>query len=555
MEYHGQWTRDLVDWMTSLNLDLLNLVPLATFDPVDMFVRLALDFGFSAIFGIQMLGAIDGNRRSILVVHTITDIAWRGERTRMLNTSSLRHYYYTKLAFYGVDAGRIDQLVDSIESYETEMDAILNGTDYQGGEIVRGQIRAMADYTNPQVTADKWEALFLKYTNNTYGGTDFVLYQKYILEVLLKLLESAAVGTHGIRCLIAWTVFREHVDYTVPNLLHDISGSPASSCNNLMIEVMPFAFASKYLHSVVQQGAVSEAGAMATNIRAAFRAAFMSSSWVTGGVREVALRKLEKMKQYVGSPFQQRDDTIVNQFYESFPDMPTDRFFSSWQRSRSLATHKLWADQTNYLYDDSIVNAFYQPSTNKIFIPTAIIQPVFFFAEGPPAFNYGGLGQVIGHEIMHGYDVEGSRYDENNEVRPWGTNKSMEIFVKNTLCLRESHKVALGPTARHAVLNDTVDSENLADLVGAMNAYAAFTALSEDRRCARLPDLNLTAERLFFVGLCAKWCAHEEEKRKRYAPGRSRCIVPLMNMPEFSAAFSCEPNTPMNPANKCAFWK
>ncbi|KAL1448782.1 hypothetical protein MTO96_044001 [Rhipicephalus appendiculatus] len=106
--------------------------------------------------------------------------------------------------------------------------------------------------------------------------------------------------------------------------------------------------------------------------------------------------------------------------------------------------------------------------------------------------------------------------------------------------------------AQQVALNQT-DSENLADLVGTALAHTAFSSLPLSERNVTLPGLNFTAEHLFFISYCAKWC-QSQRVQTIYAPGRSRCIVPLMNMAEFSDAFGCAPGTPMNPPKKCSFW-
>ncbi|XP_049520702.1 neprilysin-21-like [Dermacentor silvarum] len=107
-------------------------------------------------------------------------------------------------------------------------------------------------------------------------------------------------------------------------------------------------------------------------------------------------------------------------------------------------------------------------------------------------------------------------------------------------------------TARQEVLNDTADSENLADLVGTVTAYSAFASLSASH--GTLAGLGMSAERLFFVNHCVKRCHQKSRLTARYAPYRSRCIVPLMNMPEFSRAYGCSAGEPMNPRKKCTFW-
>ncbi|XP_054929707.1 neprilysin-21-like [Dermacentor andersoni] len=108
--------------------------------------------------------------------------------------------------------------------------------------------------------------------------------------------------------------------------------------------------------------------------------------------------------------------------------------------------------------------------------------------------------------------------------------------------------------SRQQVVNDTLDSENIADFVGVKVAYDAFALLPYRERITTLVGLNISANRLFFISHCIKWCAQHSRLTSRYAPYRSRCIVPLMNMPEFSNAFGCVAGQPMNPRKKCDFW-
>ncbi|KAH8039014.1 hypothetical protein HPB51_004939 [Rhipicephalus microplus] len=109
-------------------------------------------------------------------------------------------------------------------------------------------------------------------------------------------------------------------------------------------------------------------------------------------------------------------------------------------------------------------------------------------------------------------------------------------------------------TGQEGTLNDELDSENLADLVGTKVAYDAFASLAGGYRDQKLAGLDMSAQQLFFVNHCVKWCSEDDYVASRYAPQRSRCIVPLINMPEFSSAFSCAEGTPMNPQDKCTFW-
>ncbi|XP_075539434.1 neprilysin-1-like [Dermacentor variabilis] len=413
-------------------------------------------------------------------------------------------------------------------------------------------IGRLGAYTDPYVTADQWGNFFSKYTNNTYRAVDSIVLQIHVVNMLANLLNDTSVGQDGLRHLVAWSVYTQLMEYTVPELLVGRRKSK-DVCYEHVGKAMKLAVVSPYLQWV-KPFMLDQVKAMLGNIRNGFRDAFKFSTWVKEEVRETALRKLAKMKAYVGSPGQRLDAAFVEELYRPFPDVPQDSLFPTWIKAVSLSAHYLWTDQKTRLYDEAAVNAFYQVLFNTIVIPTAIIQRPLHYFEGPVALSYGGLGTVVGHEIMHAYDVKGTEIDDNGINQPWVTPEFTKEYTQRALCLRQSHKEAIRLMSRQQVVNDTLDSENIADLVGVKVAYDAFTLLPYRERIMTLVGLNISANRLFFISHCIKWCAQHRQLTSRYAPYRSRCIVPLMNMPEFSNAFGCVAGQPMNPKKKCDFW-
>ncbi|XP_075744144.1 uncharacterized protein LOC142802945 [Rhipicephalus microplus] len=232
---------------------------------------------------------------------------------------------------------------------------------------------------------------------------------------------------------------------------------------------------------------------------------------------------------------------------ERLPDVPVDRLFPSWIRALRLDTHMKWLDQKTTRYDPAVVNAFYSNEHNVVVLPSAILSRPFFFSPDTRPLNYGGVGAVIGHEIMHGYDVTGITIDDEKKKRKWVSPNFLKTYTDKAYCLWESYEDALRHHKRDVKVNDKIDSENLADFVGMVTSYAAMKLLPEHEGRVNLAGLNMTAERMFFINYCLQSCANYEIPTSRYAPQRSRCIVPLMNMPDFSAAFGCELGTPMNP--------
>ncbi|KAH8039003.1 hypothetical protein HPB51_004823 [Rhipicephalus microplus] len=136
------------------------------------------------------------------------------------------------------------------------------------------------------------------------------------------------------------------------------------------------------------------------------------------------------------------------------------------------------------------------------------------------------------------------------------TSAESQSFFERTdhLVTPQEKDNKLSLSGQQEVLNDTVDSENLADFVGSRIAYTAYAALPEQDKRVKLAGFDKSSEQLFFISLCSTWCSWYEKANERYAPDRSRCIVPLSNMPEFARAFSCAAGTVMNPDKKCTFW-
>ncbi|XP_075539871.1 uncharacterized protein LOC142574733 [Dermacentor variabilis] len=173
-------------------------------------------------------------------------------------------------------------------------------------------ISDMGKKTTPYVTGDEWAAIFSKYTNNIYRGTDKITYKPYVLDVLVKLFKS--MGQQGLRHLIAWSVFRQMVHYTEPTIL--LRNQTASDvCYKHVQQVMNLALLNRYLSSVVSQKTVDRAAAVVEDVRKAFRKALESSSWVKSQVREVAIRKLNNLKVHVGSPAGRLDTALLETYY------------------------------------------------------------------------------------------------------------------------------------------------------------------------------------------------------------------------------------------------
>jgi predicted metalloendopeptidase len=187
------------------------------------------------------------------------------------------------------------------------------------------------------------------------------------------------------------------------------------------------------------------------------------------------------------------------------------------------------------------VNAYYNPTVNEIVFPAAILQAPFFNMKADDAVNYGGIGAVIGHEMGHGFDDQGSKYDAKGNLRNWWTEQDLAQFKERTDALVAQY-------ANYQVFDDLFVNgeltlgENIGDLSGVTIAYKAYKA-SLNGETAPIID-GLTGDQRFFIGYAQIWRSKIVEKSMRnrvatdsHSPGEFRALGSLSNMNEFYEAF------------------
>ncbi len=202
-------------------------------------------------------------------------------------------------------------------------------------------------------------------------------------------------------------------------------------------------------------------------------------------------------------------------------------------------------DRGEWLMSTPTVNAYYYPPRNEIVFPAGILQPPLFFAGADAAVNYGAIGMVIGHEMTHGFDDQGSQFDEIGNLRNWWNEADRAAYSSRTdLVVRQYD--GYEPLPGTHINGHLCLGENIADLGGLRIAYAAF-----ERYLARVgvpPPLDgFSAHQRFFIGYAQAWRSkfREEAQRVRltidtHSPARYRVLGPLANSPEFFAAFGCD---------------
>jgi putative endopeptidase len=277
------------------------------------------------------------------------------------------------------------------------------------------------------------------------------------------------------------------------------------------------------------------------NLIEAYRRSIADLDWMTAETKDSALAKLAKFRPHIGYPTKWRD-------YSSLVISRDDLIgnvmrVADFEVNRALNKIGQPVDREEWLMTPQTVNAYYHPLKNEIVFPAAILQPPFFNEHADDAVNYGGIGAIIGHEIGHGFDDQGSTCDGDGALRNWWTDKDREAFEERTKALIAQYDVLEPAQAPgHRVNGQLTIGENIGDLGGLSIAFRAYQIAHEG---SPEPELDGYApEQRLFLSWAAVWQAkvRTEMLLQRLAtdphsPVEFRCNQIVRNLPEFYAAF------------------
>jgi putative endopeptidase len=280
--------------------------------------------------------------------------------------------------------------------------------------------------------------------------------------------------------------------------------------------------------------------------------------WMSPETKQQALTKLAGIRNKIGYPDKWRDYSSVTIVRDDFAgDVARALQFEARRDINKIGKP---VDHGEWDMSAPTVDAYFNPQMNDINFPAGVLQPPLYDPKMDDAPNYGDTGGTIGHELTHGFDDEGSQFDAKGNLKNWWTKEDREKFDARTKCVEDQYSSYIAVDDVHVNGKLTL-GENVADLGGEILAYIAWQGATKDKNLQ--PIDGLTPEQRFFVGF-AQWdCANErpEDLRVRaitdeHSPARDRINGVVVNMPEFSKAFSCKPGQPMvkPPANVCRVW-
>ena len=314
-----------------------------------------------------------------------------------------------------------------------------------------------------------------------------------------------------------------------------------------------------YVAKTFTPAAKNRARMMVANLVAALRDDLTTLSWMSQETRQKAIGKLEAYVRKIGYPDKWRDYEALQ--INRGPYYNNAVSAGEFDFKRNLVKIGKPVDRTEWGMSPPTVNAYYNPQFNEIVFPAGILQPPFYDPKADDAFNYGGIGAVIGHEMTHGFDDQGARFDANGNLVMWWTPDDYKKFTDRTNCVvRQFDSYEVEPGLHQK--GQLVVGESVADLGGLTVAYAAYQKSLQGK--PRPKDINgFTPEQRFFLGWAQVRAQNirPEAARLRTATdphplGRFRVNGPLSNMPAFASAFACKEGDAMvrPPDKRCQIW-
>ncbi|HEX5001208.1 MAG TPA: M13 family metallopeptidase [Bacteroidia bacterium] len=451
-------------------------------------------------------GTADENAKTILLMETeLADVS--------LSRTDLRDPYKT----YNVEM--VDQLTQKIP--QLEWNGFLNDLgahDIQTVVLDNPGFYQFLGKMIPNYTVEEWK-MFLRW--KLIRDT-----APYLSNAFRK--ESFAFNETTLKGVTEMEERWKFVQETVDNLMGDALGQ-------------------MYCEYAYDNNAEKKMVEMIGNIKTAFKDRLASLSWMSKETRKYAVMKLDSMVWKIGKPEKWLDYTSVDlngSFCENVIKLNAFEFNRKMNKVGKPVDRKEWGMST------PTVNAYYNPSLNEIVFPAGILQPPFFNKDADAAVNFGAIGAVIGHEIIHGFDDQGSKFDYKGNLHNWWTSTDSSNFATIADKIVKQYEQYTMNGDQH--LNGRLTlGENIADIGGMAVSYQAYKYYLKSKP-APAPIDGLTGDQRFFISFGQVWRNNirPEEAARRiltdpHSPGKYRCIGVVSNMEPFYAAFGVKETEPM----------
>ncbi|KAL1442686.1 hypothetical protein MTO96_030671 [Rhipicephalus appendiculatus] len=495
-------------------------------DAAYLMLDFPITYGLPTLFNVRV-DTIPGNADRLYVILSMRRSLYDGQHAT--NEAIEEH-----LRWLGLDDDLIRQLTPTIETID---DYLLKlGRDAYEDDALDARNRSVLLLRTMEKAilrkkGDNWNYYMGNITNGLLPGEHYVAFETRYLVLFLTKVFMMIPNLNDLRIWISFDLSRQLRQMVLVSRTGSFQMSSAisqweSSCLKHASKVMDTAAYAAFYHRSITTDTITKAQEMVASITESLRTQIAESSWMEDGTREIAVRKLDKMKKVVGYPEGAEDDDSLNKYYEAF-DNAGPSFVNNWLSASRSASKKAFERLSEYpaqvsVNDDmAMVNAIYKPPLNTMVVGMGLLLPPFFGTV--PAVDYASAGHLAAHEMMHAFDVSNRHRDDNYVKRDWWTPASKAEYEKRVECIRSSMGEELSAP------DDVTDSEMMADFIGIFGLYDAYL------KAKQVPDASLelqglpgvTSDQLFFIALCYK-CFRKPSTAVR--------------------------SLGMNPQDKCTFW-
>jgi len=416
--------------------------------------------------------------------------------------------------------------------------------------------RALARLT---ATVD-WEAFFAAIEFPAAEATVLVGQPEFFTR-FGELTRDVSVDTW--RAYLRWEVLRETASYLGRALVEEhfafysrrLSGTPELKPRWKRVlaaadEAMGENLGQLYVERAFSPRAKARALAMVEFHLQAMRKRIENAPWMSAATKQAAFQKIAAMRTKVGYPDRWRDYRSLAITRESY--VRNVLAASAFEIRRQLAKLGRPVDRSEWSMPPQTNNAYYDPTLNEMCFPAGILQPPFFDETADDASNFGALASTIGHELTHGFDDQGRKFDASGNLRNWWTEEDARGFEARAERITRQYDAYEPLPGLHIEGHQTL-GENIADIGGLRISYEAYKLATAGRKPKSID--GFTPDQRFFIAFAQGWRTNQriEQTRRQLAtdlhsPARWRVLGPLANFPEFYQAFRCPVPSEIQPA-------
>uniref|UniRef100_A0A8D9DX90 Neprilysin-11 n=1 Tax=Cacopsylla melanoneura TaxID=428564 RepID=A0A8D9DX90_9HEMI len=451
----------------------------------------------------------------------------------------------------------------------------------------------LTEWTNSAASTERSKINWVALVNGLFNGTGMSIDETEIVNVeefdylfrLVRLIEETPPKV--IANYVIWHVVQA-LAYESTNHLRQLTydfqfvymGSNVSEprwqdCVNSINELLGFAVGFKYVKRHFNDQHKKEVQSLIANMKVVLKSRLSSLSWMDSETRSAALDKLEAMHEFIGYPEWYNNSTYFNEYFTGISVSQDNHLYNvesllTYKYMKALKTLYEINTRDEWQVNPAEVNAYNDIGANSIIFPAGILQPPFFSLSQPEALNYGSIGIVIGHEIMHGFDDMGRQNDKFGNLVQWWSHQTLQTYKKKAACFVKQYGrfriPQLDVTLNKPVTANGVrtQGENIADNGGLEMAYLAYKkyVMEKEGKELRLPGVEkYSPEQLFFIGYGSNWCEAVSKESllsdyltEDHSVQRLRVIGAVSNSEYFARAFNCKLGSAMNPVDKCSIW-